>query len=559
MKKTLFLCLMAALVLGLLAACNRNAEEPQPPAPPPAITPAPVTPDVPATPDIPEATPDSWLVPERTTITLATSLAAGWAHPSEGSFFEWLEDYTNVEVNWISHLSTEWTELFPLMMASRDLPEAFFGNGPWSGTPNILLYGVDLGIYIPLNNLIQNYAPNFLRRGPQAMPDLLQILTAPDGNIYSMPTIHPFTDARVSNSVGINQTWLDTLELDMPTTIEEFEAVLLAFRDGDPNGDGQPVVPLSFNFNCWGAANHSPWFAPFGAPLSTDLIFIENGQVTFQAAQPYFRDAARWLASLYAQDLIDLEAFTHDQASHFARAAGGDNPTFGVWHAWNPIASAGDHGHHYTLMPPISGPGGASVLWNQIIAFTRDSFIITNQASDPALIMRWVDTLYKDIYTSLRASQGPGPGENLGWFINPAGEIQRVDPLPPEMTRGQNEHPFAPSIIGMEYLQRMAIPVNPDIKLDFIDDVLINYAGNFFDGTWDRWPTVAFMAPSEADEITFIEADMLPFARQTLARWIAGEGDVDAEWDQFLLDLDAFGLQRWLELRQTVYDRFMGN
>ena len=557
MKKALFLCLMAVLAITLFAGCNRGDGNGGGTAVTPAVTPAPAPPPpaTPAVPDVPVASPDSWLVPEHTTINLAASLAAGWAHPTEGSFFEWLEEYTNIAINWTTHLNTEWTELFPLMMASRDLPDAFFGSGPWSGTAQILLYGVELGVYRPLNQLINDYAPNFRRRGEEAMPGLMGILTAPDGNIYAMPTIHPFTDARVWNAPAINQTWLDNLGLDMPTTIDEMEAVLIAFRDGDPNNDGQPIVPFSFLFGCWGAADMTPWFAPFGQPLSPDFIMIENNQVLFQPTQPFFRDGARWLASLYAQNLIDLEVFTHDQTSYRARAGAGPNPTFGIWTSWNPIEDGGAMGHHYTLMPPIYGPGGASVLWNQVIAFTRDTFIITDQASDPGLLMRWVDVFYRDIYMGLRATQGPGPGENLAWFVNDAGQIARVEPLPPEMIRGQNEHPFAPGIIGPEYVERMAPRRYPDLKLEQIDDLLVHYATNFLDGTWNRWPGPAFMEAHESDEITFIEADMMPFVRQTLARWIAGEGDVDAEWDAFQADLNAFGLQRWLTIRQNVWNR----
>ena len=497
---------------------------------------------------------DSWLVPERTTINLAASLAPNWGHPSEGSFWHWLEEYTNVEVEWTTFLAAEAAEQFALMMASRDLPDAFIG-GLGGGTANILEYGVQLGVYIPLNDLIATYAPNFMRRAPIAMPDIMSIITAPDGNIYSLPTIHP-PGERVYNTTAINQTWLDNLGLDVPTTIQEVEDVLIAFRDGDPNGTGQnDVVPLSFMFNCWGAANHSWWFAPFGAPLSTDLVLIENDRVTFQGAQEYFRDAARWLSSLYAQNLIDLEVFTYDETSYRARA-GATPEVFGIWSSWNPAQDSGVNGHHYTtFLPPIQGPGGAHVLWNQTTGISRDSFHITLQADDPALLVRWVDIFYRDVEMGLRATRGPGPGQDLAWYINDADQIVWVQPLADENIRGMNELPFAPGILGVEYGNRRGPLAEPNLKVDHIEDVLVNYAGNFFDGTWNRWP-LTFMLADEADEVSFIEADMIPFARRMLARWIAGEGDVDAEWDQYLRDLDAYGLQRWLEIRQGVWDRF---
>jgi len=546
MKKVLLLLVLLVSSAMIFVACGREEEVQATPTPAPQAenqaTPPPVVSDV----------PDSWLVEEPTTITLAASLAPNWGHPTEGSFWAWMEEYTNVHINWVTFLSSEATEQFALMMAARELPDAFIG-GLGGGTENIMLYGVELGVYIPLNDLLNSYAPNFLRRGLAENPNLLNLLTTPDGNIYSLPLIHP-PGERVYNSMAINQTFLDALNLEVPTTIEEVEEVLIAFRDGDPHGDGTQVIPMSFLFSCWGAADHSPWFAPFGAPLTNDLILIENGQVTFQGAQEYFRDGARWLASLYAQDLIDLEVFTYDQTSYRARA-GHDPVLFGIWSSWSPWADAGAQGDHFTtLMSPIQGPAGAHVLWNEVTGITRDVFHITSAAADPGLIMRWVDIFYRDVEMGMRATRGPGPGQS--WYYTADGLIQWVTPLPDEYIRGMNELPFAPGILGQEAANMMAPPSEPNIKQDHIDNVLVNYATNFFNGTWNRWP-LTFMSAAEADEISFIEADLIPFANRMLASWIAGERDVDDDWEQYLRDLDAYGLQRWLQIRQSVYDRFL--
>jgi len=541
MKKVLAMFTMLALAIVVFAACGGAGNE------------APAQQQPGATGVEPSAgTPDSWLVPERTYITIATTLAPNWAHPDVGMFWQWLEEYTNVAVNWVTFPSAEGGEQFALMMAGGNLPDAFIG-GFGGGTSNILLYGMELGVYIPLNDLLATYAPNFMRRAELAMPGIMSIITAPDGNIYALPTIHP-PGERVYNSTAINQTWLDNLGLDVPTTIEEVEYVLRAFRDGDPNGDGSNVIPLSFLFADWGAADHSWWYAPFGIPLSNDLIMIENGRVVFQAAQEGFRDATRWLASLYAEGLVDVEVFTYDQTSYRARAAS-DPPVFGIWSSWSPWEDAGASGHHYTtILPPIQGPGGAHVLWNQTTGISRDQFIITQAASDPSLLIRWIDIFYRDVYTSIRASRGPGPDPNMAWYITDDGLVRWVTPVADEFIRGMNEHPFAPGAMGLEI--REAPPLTPNLKAEHIENVLMPYAENFFNGTWNRWPTV-FMMPEESDEISFIESDMVSFARQRQARWIANEGDIDAEWYQFLDDLNAFGLQRWLEIRQAVYDRFI--
>ena len=565
MKKILGLVLVIVLTFALLAACAQTPDDPAP-ADTPASADTPTAPADTAPPPAGEGQ-DSWLVPERTTIHLAAYLDPGWAHPTESSFWEWLEDYTNVAVDWTTFLAGEQLEQFALMMASGELPDAFIG-GLGGDTTNLLLYGVELGIYIPLNDLIDQYAPNFLRRGIAERPDLLSLLTAPDGNIYSLPRLHlnnPYD--QVYNTMAINQTWLDALGLEPPRTIEEVEEVLIAFRDGDPDGIiPAGGVPLSFLFSCWGAADPGPWFAPFGAPLVAPIdgreggfVLIENDVVTFQGAQEYFRDGARWLASLYAQGLIDLEVFTYDQAAYRARAGGDPNGLFGIWSSWSPWSDAGDAGVNYhTLLAPIQGPAGASSRIDLNLPMSRDTFMITNQASDPELLIRWVDIFYRDLETSLRASEGQGPDPNKTWYITDAGLIRMVphDLRNPEAIRGQNELPFAPSIIGRELNERLAPELEPNLKAEHNREVVWPYVQNFLNGTWATWPTI-FMLPEEADELSFIEADLLPFTSRMLASWIAGERNVDEDWEQYLQDLNAYGLERWLEIRQTVYNRFL--
>ena len=50
----------------------------------------------------------------------------------------------------------------------------------------------------------------------------------------------------MSQKLWIYQPWLDALGLEMPQTTDEFEQVLLAFKEQDPNGNGRggrdPVV-----------------------------------------------------------------------------------------------------------------------------------------------------------------------------------------------------------------------------------------------------------------------------------------------------------------------------
>ena len=100
----------------------------------------------------------------------------------------------------------------------------------------ILDYGTQ-GVLVPLEDMIPTYAPNVALL-MQQKPAFKSLITAPDGHIYALATgaAAPWSD--ISWHLHINNDWLERLGLEMPTTTDEFYEVLLAFKNSDPNGNG---------------------------------------------------------------------------------------------------------------------------------------------------------------------------------------------------------------------------------------------------------------------------------------------------------------------------------
>src|SRR5699024_12210470 len=69
----------------------------------------------------------------------------------------------------------------------------------------------------------------------------LAILTHPDGNIYSLPTLDDpeFLSLRISAEPWFRQDWLDELGMDVPKTTDEFYDYLKAVKETDLIGDGE--------------------------------------------------------------------------------------------------------------------------------------------------------------------------------------------------------------------------------------------------------------------------------------------------------------------------------
>ena len=86
-------------------------------------------------------------------------------------------------------------------------------------------------------------------------PEYRIMCTDTDGHIWSLPWIEQLGSEKtaiqtIDNMSFINKKWLDFLKLDVPTTVDEFEQVLIAFRDNasklqkEFNIDGS-IIPMS--------------------------------------------------------------------------------------------------------------------------------------------------------------------------------------------------------------------------------------------------------------------------------------------------------------------------
>lgn len=178
----------------------------------------------------------------------------------EMTIFQRLEEETNVSINWNNIPGDGYVERKNLMLASNDLPDAFYNAG--FSDYDLVRYGRD-GAIIPLEGLIEEYAPN-LQSILDARPELLAVLTAPDGHIYSLPRVEEMGLVPFANFTAINQTWLDEVGLDQPVTLDDLKEALQAFQDQDVNGSGSADEVLSLTPNDGFQGYLGDFFAAFG-------------------------------------------------------------------------------------------------------------------------------------------------------------------------------------------------------------------------------------------------------------------------------------------------------
>ncbi|MBW7456427.1 extracellular solute-binding protein, partial [Paenibacillus sepulcri] len=240
-----------------------------------------------------------------------------------------------------------------IALASGDYPELFLMI-PWVdkfSASEMIQYGKQ-GILLPLNNLIKEHAPNL-----QAVLDSDQnfraIATSPDGNIYAVPQLIECFHCQHGAKDWINNEWLKKLGLEMPTTTEEFRAVMKAFKTQDPNGNGKEdeigqtghttasIIPFLMNAFIYDDNN--------------SRMLVNGGKVSYAPIQPEWREGTAYLASIYKEGLIDPSAFTQNMEAFGQLANNADGILMG---AATGLPTNLDYQKQYDVIPPLTGPSG---------------------------------------------------------------------------------------------------------------------------------------------------------------------------------------------------------
>lgn len=468
----------------------------------------------------------------------------------ELEYFQKLEEDTNVIINWSMSPEAGWSEKKSLLFAGNTLPDAFYGENILTDV-DITKYGSQ-GMLIPLNDLIDEYAPN-LKAILDEHPEYRKQITAPDGNIYSLPSITELNPT-THDKLFINKTWLDALGLEVPTTKEEFEAVLQAFKDGDPNGNGEAdEIPFTFRMNSNDPYNRQnglqSMFGTFGQLDDIYHFIVNDGEVIYTPQTEPYKEAISWFHDLYAKGLLDKEAFTHDLNVYFAKIQD-PGKIVGAFLGWSCNATAAGNKDDYIPMAPLPDENGKQT-WRRVDSkiVSKGAFAITSEAEHPEILIRWIDQSYAP-ENSLQVNQGL-----FGHALEKTedGRYRYIE-LEDGMTLDTVIHDFGPGNDGVCALMESTIEkldLNANLKeRQELDEFYAPYNAP----AEEMYPNVLF-TEEEVEEIGILQTDINSYVTQKYAEWIV-DGGVEEEWDEFQKKLEDMNVERYKEIYQQAYDRY---
>ena len=505
---------------------------------------------------------------EKTTLTGMISYPANTeSNPNNRTIFKRLQEKTNVEIEWTAIQSDQWADKIALNMANpKSLTDFVFSAG--FGDSDLLKYAKQ-GVIIPLEDYIDAYMPN-LSAVFEKYPEYKTMCTDTEGHIWALPWIEQLGSEKtaiqtVGNMSFINKKWLDFLGLEIPTTVDEFEQVLIAFRDhaselqAEFNIDGS-IIPMSCIVND-GDQDPSIIINGFGegygdADKGRHIAVTDDLKVICSATQQGYKDGITWLHSLYEEGLIDPEAFTQEWSTYVSKGKSG---RYGVCFSWD-VANI-DNLEDWVPLPALEADTKNITPQNGSFTsgYDRGRCVVTAVAENPALVCAWLDQMY-DPFQSPQNNWGTygedddfdifelGENENGEEMLKhaPLGDASPVEVREAEAVGG----PLA--ILDEYYGVYVTCPDDAQYRLDWIKDY---YTPDM--NTKYVYPNV-FMSQEDTEELSNLQADIQKTINANKSDWIMN-GFTDADWDKYLKDLDAYGLQDYLAIFQKYLDEFYGN
>ena len=471
-----------------------------------------------------------------------TTLHSSYTSYEESPFHIGLEEMTGVKVDWQAPTAgTDRSQAFNLMLNSDTLPDVIcftlFEKAPQYIEEKIIR---DLTEEMPL------YAPNYWAL-LQENEHFDRSVKTDDGQYYAFGSFRESEWAATYVGPVVRKDWLEEQNLSMPETMDDWDEVLRTFKDAYN-------AQLSFH-----KGRLSPGFASgynAYASLLATIYVDDNQKVQFAMAQPEWKEYMTQLHQWYDEGIIDPDSVTVDDAGMRTKAL---NEKVGVsctaisqLSNWvNDAKSSGLDADWVGAPYPVKNEGDIPCIIQGEDTISTYAAAVTTSCPDEKLelVLRWLDYGYTE--------EG-----YMYWNYGKEGESYTMVDGVPTYTELVTEDPEGINMALTKYVgttgtglavqaENMVRQKNVPVCIEAVD-------------TWTSknqlsdhmYPSACSLSTEESTEVSTIYAPISTYAEEMALKFLTGEESLD-NFDAFLAKLNSMDLDRYLEIKQESYKRFM--
>lgn len=460
-----------------------------------------------------------------------------------------VERRTGVKIKWeVSHYSQYASSMQMKLIAGKGVPDIF-------ALPIEIHKAVEEDLIEPLDDLIERYAPN-IKRFMIDNPAESKRMRGYDGKLYALSSVT--TGGEYADPFGLllRKDWLDNLGLNEPRTLDDWYTVLKAFKEKDPNGNGEPdEIPFMPHYGYRG-------LTLFGNALGLHLFYSmgfypdESGRVRAEWLTPEAMKLVAWLNKLYGEGLID-PGFLHRTEESVIAGVSRDRIGATI-HFLSRLGqldslsrkSAGRDADWLLALPPLE-PGYEP--FYEKYGPVSGSFVISRQSPHKETAIRWLDYVYASEEGNRLITFGiegvtyklvDGQPEYTEFVLNnpdgldSAGVLRSIGAYPPTPWIRAAQGPLSKSPAALLGNNPKAFELARRVRSMMVD------SQPFAEPTAEELATLSSLTPG-----------IQRYMEESIIAFITGAKPID--WEAFVGTLKERGIETVLKVKQAQYDRYV--
>ena len=473
-----------------------------------------------------------------------------------------IEEALGVDLEFITFPSADYESKLNIMVQSGEsLPDIIFTPGA-----NHISWAAEEAI-IPLNEFYENpdLSANIRIASENTGKDLAYYMKDADGNIWGIPAYGEALGGQVAQKMWVYKPWLDAIGEEVPATPEEFYEVCKKLANTDLNGNGKADELLISGCN---SAGGQTWINYLMTPCvyahGTDYLIVEDGKLDFAYTTEGWKEGLKYIRRFFEEDLFVTEILTQDANQYWAQVYSEQPSVFSFVYYHYSNAQLNNK-INYACIPALENEEGVAQAYyaadceNPEAAFLVCDYLCNREVS---ISQRYGEQgvnwdYWEDAKVDNKADyEAAFPGYDISIFLYDNDGFWASTEDQDISYRQQCPYIFDVNVPAGIATLKVEAAKTDEAKLQSETNMIVNAAiMECFEYIPEEYIDIMPLTSDETAEIKDVKATLTSYVKESLAAFVTGAKDIDAEWDAYLAELEKIGYKELLEVYQEAYDR----
>lgn len=384
------------------------------------------------------------------------------------------------------------------------------------------------------------------------------------GAMYAFPTIQTTMIDSMDYQVYISQEWLETLNLEMPTDSESLYNVLVAFRDKDPNGNGEkdeiPMLGATSSLS----GDIVNWLMNMFLYVNDQTYFNvdANGKLVNPYVSDEYREALKYINKLVENNLMPDSCWSMSYKDMKTILNTSDSTArVGIWcgHPSLVLETGNMLLEQYTAMPIWGNAVGKEIMPEMKTFITYDCDNV-DAAWEVLMLMCSKEGSYRIMYGEKGVDWDYADEGSIS-YMGLEAEVKVINNITTALGNEMWKTISATTLVyGEHELTQQPADSDPwlNAKQLLIKECYDQYQLGIANNPDTLCPILVYSV-SESEATANERSNCQSYISQMSAKFCVGAEDIDSDsaWDAYVKQLQNMGMGTWMSQAQTVYDRQM--